>query len=89
MEKNGPNAIFNLIFLGLGWSWVGEFVGFMIMFTWYMFSNPTGFGISQTPKYAAFGEPEEAQSPPMSIFYAYRRLVLALLVFGDTIPSTS
>ena len=30
--KSGPNATFNLIFLGLGWPWVGEFVGFMIIF---------------------------------------------------------
>ena len=27
--KSGPNATFNLIFLGLGWPWVGEFVGFL------------------------------------------------------------
>ena len=31
--KSGPNATSNLIFLGLGWPWVGEFVGFMIIFT--------------------------------------------------------
>ena len=30
--KSGPNATFNLIFLGLGWSWVGEFDGFTIPF---------------------------------------------------------
>ena len=23
-EKRGPNATFNLVFLGLGWPWVGE-----------------------------------------------------------------
>ena len=28
--KSGPNSTFNLIFLGLGWPWVGEFVGFII-----------------------------------------------------------
>ena len=32
MGKSGPNAIFNLIFLGLGWPWVVEFVGFIIIF---------------------------------------------------------
>ena len=26
--KSGPIATFNLIFLGLGWPWVGGFVGF-------------------------------------------------------------
>ena len=26
---------FNLFFLGLGWPWVGEFVGFIIIFTRY------------------------------------------------------
>ena len=31
-EKSGPNATFNLIFLWLGWPWVGEFGGFMIIF---------------------------------------------------------
>ena len=29
--KSGPNDTFNLIFLGLGWPWVGEFVGFIIL----------------------------------------------------------
>ena len=31
-EKVGQNATFNLIFLGLGWPWAGEFVGFIIIF---------------------------------------------------------
>ena len=26
-----PNATFHLIFLGLGWPWVGEFVGFILV----------------------------------------------------------
>ena len=30
--KSGPNATFNLIFLGLGWPRVGEFDGFFIIF---------------------------------------------------------
>ena len=30
--KSGPNATFNLIFPGLGWPWVGEFDGFIIIF---------------------------------------------------------
>ena len=34
---------FNLIFLGLGWPWVGEFVGFVVIF---MFLNPTELGKS-------------------------------------------
>ena len=29
--KSGPKAAFNLIFLGLGWPRVGEFVGFTII----------------------------------------------------------
>ena len=37
--KSGPNASFNLFFLGLCWPWNG-FVGFKIIFV-YMFSNPT------------------------------------------------
>ena len=44
--KSGPNATFNLIFLGLGWPWVGEFVGFTNNI--HVFSNPTEFGKSQT-----------------------------------------
>ena len=32
MGKSGPNATFNLFCLGLGWPWVGEFVGFIIFF---------------------------------------------------------
>ena len=31
-EKSGPNATFNLFFLGSGWPWVGEFVGFILVF---------------------------------------------------------
>ena len=27
---------FNLFFLGLGWLWVGEFVGFMIVLLWFL-----------------------------------------------------
>ena len=30
--KSGPNTTFNLIFFGLGWPWVGEFVGSIIIF---------------------------------------------------------
>ena len=32
--KSGPNATFDLILLGLGlgWPWVGDFVGFIIIF---------------------------------------------------------
>ena len=33
--KSGPNDTFNLIFLGLGWPWVGEFVGFIILFIYF------------------------------------------------------
>ena len=31
MGKNGLNATLSLFFLGLGWPWVGEFVGFIII----------------------------------------------------------
>ena len=31
LGKSGPNGTFNLIFLGLGWPWVGEFVGFILI----------------------------------------------------------
>ena len=47
-EKSGPNAtFFNLIFLGLGWPWVGECRRFHN--TNFMFSDPTEFGESQAP----------------------------------------
>ena len=45
--KSGPNAVFNLFFLGLSCPGVGKFVGFMIIFL--MFSNPREVGISQMP----------------------------------------
>ena len=35
VQKSGPNAIFNLLFLGLGWPWVGEFVGFIIIVVFF------------------------------------------------------
>ena len=31
--KKWPNVTFSLFFLGLGWPWVGEFVGFIIILT--------------------------------------------------------
>ena len=36
MGKSGLNATFNLILVGLGWPWVGEFVGFMIIFVCFL-----------------------------------------------------
>ena len=48
--KSDPNATaVNLKFLGLGWPWVGEFDGFIIMFILFPVSNPTELGKSQTP----------------------------------------
>ena len=35
LGKSGPNATFNLIFLGLGWPWVGNLVGFITTFICY------------------------------------------------------
>ena len=32
MGKRGPKATVNLFFLGLGWPWVGEFVGLILIF---------------------------------------------------------
>ena len=37
--KSGPNATLNLFFLGLGWPWVGEFVGFIVTFTCFQTQN--------------------------------------------------
>ena len=31
MGKSGPNAALNVVFLGLGWPWVGEFVDFILI----------------------------------------------------------
>ena len=47
-KKSGPNATFNLFFLGLGWSWVGEFVGFITRIICLYVFNPTEFGKWQT-----------------------------------------
>ena len=33
--KSGRNATFNPFFLGLGWPWVGEFVGFIVIFKYF------------------------------------------------------
>ena len=35
MGKSDPNATINLIYLGLGWPWVGEVVGFVIFFIFF------------------------------------------------------
>ena len=32
LGKSGRSITFNLYFLGLGWPWVGEFVGFIVIF---------------------------------------------------------
>ena len=55
MGKSGPNATFNLIFLGLGWPWVGEFDGF-ITITSICFPTQQNLvpGISQTPYWRKF-----------------------------------
>ena len=37
--KSGPNATFNLNFLGLGWPWVGEFDGFILVVTRFAFGG--------------------------------------------------
>ena len=42
-----PRLAHFFFFLGLGWSWVREFDGFIIIFIFV--SNPTDFGKSQTP----------------------------------------
>ena len=47
--KNGPNATFDLFFLGLGWPRVWGVRRFHTNI--YMSSNPTGFGKSQRPYY--------------------------------------
>ena len=47
-EKVAQTPRLNLFFfLGLGWPWVGEFVGFIKIVI--MFFNPTEFGVSQGP----------------------------------------
>ena len=47
--KSGPNATFNLVFLGLGWPWVREFVGFIV--TFILFPTQHNFGKSLSPYY--------------------------------------
>ena len=37
--RSGSNATFNLIFLGLGWPSVGEFVGLIIIFACFSTQN--------------------------------------------------
>ena len=52
--KSGPNGHFLTYFclgFGLGWSWVGEFVGFRNFF--FMFSNPTEVCKSHRPYYGS------------------------------------
>ena len=34
--KSSPNATFNVYVLGLVWPWVGEFVGFVVIFIWVL-----------------------------------------------------
>ena len=38
--KSGPIATFSLIFLGLGWPWVGGFVGLIIIFMCFPIQTP-------------------------------------------------
>ena len=47
--KSGPIATFNLFFLGLGWPWVGEFVGFTITYTCFL--NQHNLVCRKTPQY--------------------------------------
>ena len=49
MGKKWPKMpLFNLIFIGLSWPWIGEFIGFNnIIYFWCLFSNRTECGKSQ------------------------------------------
>ena len=47
--KSGPHATFNLLFLGWGWPWVGEFDGFIIISICSPTRQNLEFGISQHP----------------------------------------
>ena len=48
-RKSGPNATFSLIFLWLGWPWVGEFFGFMTILT--CFPTQQNFANGKHPNY--------------------------------------
>ena len=47
--KSGPNATFKPFFSGLGWPWVGECVGFILIFT--CFPTPQNLVNCKTPYY--------------------------------------
>ena len=49
MGKSGPNATFKPFFSGLGWPWVGECVGFILIFT--CFPTPQNLVNCKTPYY--------------------------------------
>ena len=53
MGKSGPNATFDLILLGLSWPWVGEFVGFTIMF--FVFPTQQKLGNRKHPYQQEYG----------------------------------
>ena len=52
MGKSGPNPTFILFFLGLGWPWVGEFVGFIVLQNLVDRKHPIG----QVVRYPLFVE---------------------------------
>ena len=61
--------LFNLVFIGLGWPWVGEFVGFIIIFTCF----PTQHN-SEYRKHPTLPATKDARNTPRHpYFYHYVR----------------
>ena len=81
--KSGPNATFNnLFFLELGWPWVGEFDGFIIIFicapTHQNWLNRTHLGITFVDTVIAWGDGRSSAS-----FYVTGAFVVQIVFFVD------
>ena len=84
MGKSGPNAHFLTFFLGLGWTWVGEFVaGFIVLFR--CFPTTAESGKSETPYYNSLQEYLENKSLTLIINAGYIEIAVAQQLCNITI----
>ena len=54
IQSSGPKATFNLVFIGLGWPWVGELVCFIIVFIFTCFPTRHDQVNRKTPQEPVF-----------------------------------
>ena len=87
-EQEAQMPLFNLIFLGLGWPWVGEFVGFIIIFT--CFPTQQNLVYRKRPIYEAGASafscflPVVGTTPTWNDAYMFYRFYAFEIIYGSS-----